>query len=218
MKIYEIHNGMVWHNRRYDLGLMGIPKCMSTTLKNQFGLTKLGHITNLPESMINNKKIISIVRDPLIRYVSGYLESMISTSDYPKGRYHMIPLPDGLKGKLNNLFMVKDEIVKFKKFTDYIFEYGYFEPHIVQQVDYIRDLKTKSFYKNINIFKLEHITNLENFLGHKLKTLNISEHQLLKKSLIQFIRTDNEYKEKIENLYNEDINFYKSFNEKTITK
>ena len=206
-------HGLVWYNNIYDFGLIAVPKCMSSGLRQQFSLefTK-------PVNEVTAKKLISIVRCPVDRYVSAYIEVMIPSVVNPQGRYRMTPSPTDLLPKLDNVFKLSDDdFDKFKRFTDYIFTYGYFDPHIVQQVDYLRHLNTKKYFKNVNIFKIEYCSGLEKFLGHKLEKRNVCDHPQLKNSLLQFITNNKEYKEKVEKLYKEDLDFYKSFNKQLIT-
>lgn len=212
MRICDIHNGMVWFNNINVFASMGVPKCVSSGVREQFGLYETTDIRS-----IRDKKVFSVVRNPIHRYVSGYIEAMKPCQQFPKGRYWMVELPIGLKDKLDKLFIDNiSEIERFKKYTDLIKEYGYFEPHIVKQVDYLRELNTKEFYKGVNVFKLEYPKNIEEFIGCKLEKRNTSEYPILKKELIGFYNINIEYKNLIDDLYKEDVDFYNSFDEKII--
>ena len=204
--IIPIHNGSVWYkdNDPLNLGFIGIPKSASSGVREQLNLDK--HI------LLNNtdKKLFSIIREPLGRYVSGYIEAMKPSKGFPRGRYHLIPVPSPVKEMVYDLYHKNiSEIERFKIFTDYIYEHGFFEPHSVRQVDYLRDLTTKELFKNVEIFKLEDKEKLESFLNVRFEHRNRNEHPVLKTQLINFLKDDEPYNDIIHTLYKDDFDFYK---------
>jgi len=203
-----INNGNVWHNGK--LKFIPIPKCASSGLRGQFLLRKETSIKDIEGG------VFTIIREPIVRFVSAYIESMKPSTGFPRGRYFISDLDLSIVSKLDVLYKNKDEMYKFKKFINYLEEFGFFEVHTARQVDFIRDLDTKKMFKGVTVFKLEYIKHIEEFLGAKLNKSRVTSHPELKKSLLNFLYEDEEYMLKVKSIYSEDIDFYNSFSEKTI--
>lgn len=203
--IIEIHNGLTWTNDNFNKSFLGIPKCASSGIREELGLFKTNDI-NVSDN------VFSVMRDPIKRYVSGYIEAMKPSEGFPDGRYFMSNIDNDLLDIIRKLYNSNiNEIDRFKKYTDLIVENGFFEPHIVKQIDYLRDLETKEIFSDIEIFKLEKIDKLNKFLGKKLSKRNVCEHLNLKNNLTNFIKNNQGFKEILFNLYQEDLDLYNSF-------
>jgi hypothetical protein len=105
---------------------------------------------------------------------------------------------------LDNINKILDDIEKFKSFTEYIIENGFFEPHTFPQ----------SFYLNnddrFKIYKMENLDQLSKDLGlGKAPNLNRTSNNAVKKKLLKFLKED-KFVSKIEGLYKEDIKIYNS--------
>ena len=202
----KIHNGTLWVNPKCKKGFLGIPKCASNTIKK---LLNLRYTIDVEFPNLNKKIFFfTIMREPIKRYVSAYIEVIQDCKHYPKGRYHHNL--EISKDKINIIDKIlknnKNDIDKFKKFTNHIIEYGFFEPHTTPQINYLS--KNNKILKNIKIFKLNDKTKIETFLKTNLITLNKCENEELKNKLLYFIKSNNDFKNKIINLYKSDFLIY----------
>ena len=191
---------VIWYNHDRKLGFLGIPKCASTTLRVFTGCNTLSD-TDIPEDYNG----FTVIREPVERYVSGFIEVMYPAPDYPKCRYHHnLNLSNDVINDLDNINKILDDIEKFKSFTEYIIENGFFEPHTFPQ----------SFYLNnddrFKIYKMENLDQLSKDLGlGKAPNLNRTSNNAVKKKLLKFLKED-KFVSKIEGLYKEDIKIYNS--------
>jgi hypothetical protein len=210
MKKNPLHpTGWLWHNHKKKLSFLAIPKSGSNSIRKMTGCLEGPNMKRYP-----GYKTFSIIREPIDRYISAYIEVLIPSSDYPKGRYRQnLGLTHKLINLCDELKKIKDDIEKFQKFTDYIIEYGFFEPHTEPQTYYLNNIG------NIGIYKLEN-------LDYLLKELSIdtvlyenkTESSNIKKTIKEYIKTDLNYFNKVNDLFISDINLYESFNDKKTIK
>ena len=66
--------GLCWYSDKYKLCFIGIPKCAQTSIKDAFNMDKNeSNYFNLPDH-VKNYALFCVLRDPIDRLVSGYLE------------------------------------------------------------------------------------------------------------------------------------------------
>lgn len=198
--IITTHNGVTFNKKGFDKSFLAIPKCASTSIRNQFNLSIRKRIELVDESIT----IFSVIREPIERYISGYIEAM--------GRYRMAAkLDKKIILTLDKIFKSNvNEVEKFKQFTSVIMKRGFCEPHIVKQIDYLRDLNTREMFSRVKLFKLESRTELSQFLGKPLANKNLCDRGRLKKDLIGVLEKNSELRAVIERLYEEDLELYHS--------
>jgi hypothetical protein len=208
IKFSNTHREQIWINDKLKLAFLCIPKVASSGIRKQFKFTKICTIGKLPKDY----KVFSIIRDPIKRFVSAYIEVIQDCKNYPGGRFkHNLNITNDKIKFLENLINDKS-IDKYKKFEIYIEkiekEWNFFEPHCIPQIIYLTD-KNNNFHNNLMIFKLEtELNELEKILNSKIKKGNECENNPLKNDLLKYINENKNIKEKIEKLYNLDIQIY----------
>ena len=202
----KIHNGSVWINVKNNKGFLCIPKCASSGIRShfQYSLTKDINIINR-----NKIEIFTILRNPINRYISAYIEVIQDCKQYPGGRYHHNL--EISKNKINTINkIIKSNLTNIEKlveFTDLIFnKWGFFEPHTTPQINFLS--KNNIIFKNIKIFKLDKINELEKYFNSNIPKLNSCENNNLKKELLNFIESNTNFKNKIIDLYKTDFLIY----------
>jgi hypothetical protein len=111
---------------------------------------------------INEYEWISIVRNPIIRVVSLYINLLI------KNRTHSLLMKDILLCYNRNV----DDGITFEEFVEYIIkkDRNTHNNHLRHQVDFIH--KDKNKIKQTKIFKLENINEINNYIKSKNFRLN----------------------------------------------
>lgn len=206
------HKGNVMVNEEKKIGLLNIPKVCSTSIRIKLNLNKHLQYKDVPKDY----KIFTIIRNPIDRFVSSYLEVTQDRNDgYEGGRYkYDLLLSEEKINTLENLLKSNlTELEKFKKYIELIeTEWGFFEPHCIPFLYYITEKDDKTIYENLKIFKMDKLDEVENYLNIKLEKLNICKNNKLKNLLLVKIKKDKFLKRRIEELYKEDIEFYKKNN------
>lgn len=210
MNINNTHKGKVWVNHKLKKGFLAVPKCASSGIRGQFKFLDEKNIENVPKDY----KIFTIIRNPINRFVSAYIEVFIDCKDYPGGRFrHNIPKEFNGHNIFKELDLLqknknKNDIQKFLFYLDKIEnDWHFYEPHCIPFIHYISDNNNK-VHKNIKIFKIENIKELEIFMNKKIKIGNTSEAPLLKKELIDYIKKNKNIEKRIINLYKSDFDFF----------
>jgi len=137
--------GQLWHNHKLKYSYLAIPKSGSNTLRKMSGCMNGPTLKQHP-----NYIIFSALREPIERYVSGFIEIMVPAPDYPKCRYHYnLGLSKKMKNYLDTIRKDKNIINVFTTFTDYIVENGFFEVHTEPQNYYL--------IKGITLYRLNNL-------------------------------------------------------------
>ena len=191
IKIARSHRGLAWVNHNLKIASLGIPKCATTSIRLQFELTELINIQDIP----NNYFTFVIIREPVSRFVSAYIEVIQPTDDYPKGRYDTdLEISQDQIEFLDDLMKSHDDCERFTIYLNQIqHEWGFFELHCVPQVVYLL-----ASSPNIEIFKMNDLTDLETRLGSTIHKCNQSENSELKQKLLAFIAANVAVKDQIE--------------------
>jgi len=195
--------GQLWHNHKLKYSYLAIPKSGSNTLRKMSGCMNGPTLKRHP-----NYIIFSALREPIERYISGFIEIMVPASDYPKCRYHYnLGLNKNMKNYLDNIRKNKDIINVFTTFTDYIIEKGFFEVHTEPQHYYL--------IKGITLYHLDNLEILMKDLKlNKIAYENKTESSDKKEEITNFLCNNDEYKEKIMSLFDKDIKLYNSFKDR----
>ena len=202
----KIHNGLVWINVKNNKGFLCIPKCASSGIRSHFKYLLTKDINKINKK---NIEIFTILRDPIKRYISGYIEVIQDCKQYPGGRYHHNL--EISKNKINIIDkIIKSNLTNIEKFIEFtnliLNKWGFFEPHTTPQINFLS--KNNILFKNIKIFKLEKLNELEKYFDSKIPKLNSCENEKLKNELLNFIECNSEFKNKIINLYKNDFIIY----------
>jgi hypothetical protein len=196
--------GWLWHNNEKKLSCLSIPKCASNSIRDMTGCHDGPN-----HKHYNDYKIFSVIRDPMKRYISSFMEVMLPASDYPKGRYH-----DNLGLNKNFIEMLDsinhgDSSGRIVRFTDIILEKGFFETHTRPQSYYLEGCG------DITLYKLEKISHmLEDFGIENEVVKNKTESADIKNELTDMLTTDTELRNKVHRLYAKDFELYESFGSK----
>lgn len=208
IKYAHTHRESIWINDNLKLAFLCIPKVASSGIREQFKFTKMTTMNKLPKDY----KVFTLIREPIKRFVSAYIEVVQDCKHYPGGRFkHNLNISNDKIKFLENLINDKSTN-KYQKFEIYIEkiekEWYFFEPHCIPQVIYLTD-KNNNLHNNLKIFKLEtEINELEKILNSKIKKSNECENNTLKNDLLDYINKNQNIKKKIEQLYNLDIQIY----------
>ena len=196
MKNVRHPRGWFWHNDKLKYSFLAIPKSASNSIRDITGCLKG------PDMIIHpTYKRFTVLREPIKRYISGFLEVMVPSSDYPRGRYLLdstginvnkahLGLDNKMKSYLRSLN--NGSIINvFTAFTDYIIKNGFFEAHTEPQHYYL--------INDITLYKLENLDFLLNDFKVKPSHLNKTESPHIKNEIINFLSTNEEYNNKIKN-------------------
>ena len=176
------HREWTWisENMDYKKGFLCIPKNSSSGIRRQFNIRKIIKDINL---VPKDYEIFAILRNPITRLVSAYIETTEDCKSYPGGRFRRERcISQDIKNILDKLVNNKEmsNIDKFLFYLDKIAtEWYFFEPHCIPQVIYLSSHDNK-IHPNIKLFKLEEIHHLEKYLGKSIIHGNICENKNLK--------------------------------------
>ena len=212
----NIFKETVWVNNNLKIGFKGVPKCASSGIRKQFDFTELVNYKDVPTSYT----IFTIIREPIKRFISAYIEICIyrETGQYTGGRFRYDVKPEwcgyNIRDFLDKLQKNQNisEIEKFLIFLTKIEkEWYFFDGHIAPMIYHISD-QNSILQKNLNIFKLEKIDEIENFLGNKINNYNLCINKNLQTEIYNYVCNNLEVKKRIETLYSMDILLYNSIN------
>jgi len=208
IQLSRCHRGTVWINRALKIAALNIPKCGTTSIRIQFKLTELINIEDVPDDYFK----FAIIRDPINRFISAYIEVVQHCETYPEGRYNVdLDLPKEQITFLDELMANYDDCGRFTIYLNKIQdEWGFFESHCVPQVLYLFD-KDDNLYPDVEIFKLSNLSRLEERLDSEIIRSNQSENPELKQKLFDFVSANTTVRSQIEQLYEYDLRIWQEY-------
>lgn len=180
--------GLCWYNDEFCF--IGVPKNASTSFRQTFKVG--GNIDNYlkPKNPnILNLKLVTVIREPLDRVISGYLESINRRE----------------KNTINkNFFKMVESKERFIEFLKEL-ENGFFDCHIEKQHFYVTNNDGVLLPFDI-IIDFDNFNQEINDLNKKAIKTNISS-----KNQKQFVKSyiDEDVLNKIKKIYKEDFELYK---------
>jgi len=189
---YNHKKGWCWYNEDNKLCFIAVPKNASTSLRNGFNLTKMDNYFNLNKGLKNELKLITVIRNPLDRLVSSYLEVLVRLHDSPKTGdkkfYHM-----------------NESIERFEEFISEL-ERDTYDAHVETQSFYVTDDKGQllPFYKILTFESLSNqINTLKTELGINTNIPHLNQKHNDKKNMVyKYLKNDTSLIERIKKIYN----------------
>ena len=181
--------------------LINIPKNASTSIRETLSLYRREPFSNYTKNS-GHKKIV-VIRDPMKRVVSSYMELIKLRKDGP-----YLETSDSEWFKLHQ----KDSEKSFKLFIDYI-ENRLYDSHVHTQYDYIDK-------KGVKIEDMDYILLFESLeedfnkmcddlgMDKKLQWGNKSKFNVIKNKIKKLIKEDEPLQNKIKKIYSEDFLLY----------
>jgi hypothetical protein len=204
IKFARSHRGTVWINDSLKMNFLGIPKAGNSGVRKHLSMDRIENIDTAPDYWT-----FTIIREPIERFVSAYIETMESCEQYPGGRFkHDLKLSRA-KVKVLSKMSILDPLDKFESYLEKIVRWGFFEFHCVPQVIYL----TNNFgtpHPNVEIYRLSDLKPLEEKLGTTFGKGNPSENPGLKQELLSYIWNHDDVRLQIEKLYELDMMVWQS--------
>jgi len=208
IKFTRSHRGNAWVNHRLKIACLGIPKCASTSLRNQFKMSELMLVEDIPDDYF----LFSVIRNPIGRIISAYIEVVEKCRAYPNGRYNTdLELSEDQVSLLDDLMADYDDCGRFSVYLSKIQdELGFFELHCVPQIIYLTN-ENNQLIPRIEIFRIDRLEALEKRLGTKIQKENQSENPGLKNKLGHFVMANSTIRKQIAQLYNYDARIWEEY-------
>lgn len=189
MMAWNHPKGMCWYND--DICFIGVPKNASSSFRQSFGVGGPDNYLNPKNKKIKDLKLVTVIRDPLDRVISGYLET-IKRSE---------------KNTVNKkFFKIGESKDRFIEFLNEL-EVGFFDCHIEKQYFYMTD-------NDNNLLPFDLIIDFGEF-GSGVKSLNKNPittniSPTGKKNMVKDY-LDDVLIGRINSIYKEDFELYKRF-------
>ena len=141
MRQFFHDKGFIYISHEYKLIFIPIPKNGSTSIRKiaEFDFKQDNYFNYLDEINNNKYQLFSVIRNPIERIVSGYIETILR----------------GYNNINKDYLWIKDPEKRFRQFIVEL-EESFFDPHIWPQQYLITD-------HNNNYFKNVHLLNFDNF-------------------------------------------------------
>lgn len=195
---YNHPKGACWYNLENKIGLIAIPKNASSSLRHGLSLKTLKNYFELDEKIKSKLKLITVLREPISRFVSAYLEILVRANDSPKT-------------KDKKFFQMPESIDRFTEFVSEI-ERDNYDAHVEHQHFYLYDHEDKAlpFYRILNFSDLKNdFDQLKSDLNLKENLIHINEKSLNRKKFVySYLQEDPTLLDRIKSIYKRDILIY----------
>lgn len=196
-----IHNGLGWASDGSKLIYLGIPKAASCSMRDivetkKYGATNVINFYEIPEDKKDYRKF-TVIREPFQRFTSAVYESL--------------KRPETVQ-KIKKLNVIKNVPNLIDAYLTILETDGFIETHTAPQVAFLKD-KNGGFFEMDKILIFEDLTEdfnsmckefgINKILGNK----NIG-NKTKASAALRFVLDDPKLKERVENLYKEDFEFY----------
>lgn len=192
---YNHERGTCYVLEKRGLCYIPIPKVASTTIRQElFGNNLIDRIRNFisDPTILQQHKTLCVVREPVDRFCSAYLEILTRAHDCPKTLE-------------KDFFRIKEEPRRFVTFINTVID-EFFDAHVEPQLYYITD-DTNTLVRLDEIWLIEEMnTKLQALVGTERQHHTSSKSN--KKQLLDFLDKNKKVKRTIEKLYEQDIEFY----------
>ena len=195
---YNHDKGLCYILKDKKVCFIPVPKNSSTTFRNEcpWSYETENFIKN--PQVLDENKVICIVREPLDRLISGYLEVLIRTHDCPRTLE-------------KDFIYIREEPQRFLAFIKEI-KKEFFDAHIEPQLFYLTN-------EDNNLIKLDEVwlirdTNekLSQLFGKSITQKTNIKSLGDKKRYVDYLNNNSRLKTFVEKLYAEDIEFYNKIN------
>jgi len=194
---YNHEKGMCYVLKDPGICFIPIPKNASTTIRREVFNNNVDDATDnfiKNPDILENNKVIAVIREPIDRFCSAYLEILIRTHDCPKTLE-------------KDFYHLRDEPHRFLEFIKETTR-GFYDAHIEPQLFYITDL-------NKEVVKVDEFWEMENVKEHIQKQFGsqeVGQHNFKrieqKEEYINFLNKYPKVRKVVEGIYREDIKFY----------
>lgn len=201
---YNHDKGWCWYNLDNNICFIGVPKNASTSIRNGLNLNKMDNYFTLSDDVKNNLNLITVLRDPLDRLVSSYLEVLVRLHDSPK---------TGEK----KFYHMKESIERFEEFISEL-ERDTYDAHVETQFFYVTDDNGDllPFYKILSFDCLDEQINIlknELVIGGSIPHLNKKSNN--KKNMVyNYLENDVSLLKRIKKIYSCDYNLIEKIKNK----
>lgn len=189
----KIFNPIGMVNRDLGLFLVNIPKNGSTSIRMSFGLNEHTHLSGVDRDAF---KIVAVIRNPLDRIASSFLE--------------ILKRPVKKEKRKQFLWMAHNK-ERFESFVDCLVSEGVFDQHVIKQSDRLL-CSDGSLYKFDYLILFDRFSWEVDLMSHLIGSeIKVSHHNASTDSVEEvrnWILNDEGLKEKILGFYAEDWRIY----------
>ena len=188
-------------NRRLKLACVLVPKTASTTMRYVLGPYELLRDTkDAHHRVLKQCSIVMIVREPLSRFVSGYVEVEHRLRS-PKTALPVL--------RQQSFTQVNDPKKRFRRFVQNVHK-GIFDQHLVQQSRYLRSMRCKinewlvfeRIAEHLQSYRKQH--KIARGIPHRKR----SKQRQLYVHLLNALKNDRRLRSAVSEMYREDFKLY----------
>jgi hypothetical protein len=205
--------GSTWVNEQTKRAFLGIPKNGTCFIRMRLKLSECIDFHLVSDDYFK----FTIIRNPVDRIVSAYIELVQDCCHYPGGRFMYLDLPKPKVEFISSLLESDlDNETRFKEYLDYIQQKGFIDGHCVPQSIYLTGTDGNLF--DTQQFKLEDLKPLEELVSIEFgkpkdgdqHEYNTTSNPALKRKLLGFIESDSHTLEQIKKIYSQDFEIWEA--------
>lgn len=207
-------NRLIFVDELENIIFFQIPKNMSSLIRHIFNINAIDDEKCLYNNYENYKKY-AIIREPISRIVSVYIETMTTCRTDNKTRFIYENEDENETRLINEVNFFKeligkdiDENEKFKTYLEKIHgDFKFFEIHCIPQIYFIIDENFK-IKKDIVLLSFDEIKKDKKLLGKDIEYINGCKDISLQEKLINYIQNNEDIKKLIHEIYEHDFLIY----------